>query len=115
MSEDPAQVAGLQKGARVRLVGLEQRPELNGLEGILIVYSKGEQRWLIRMPDARTQLLRPENLEPLSQQEVCNETADAKAKSLGTKSDRARAALDRLKQRVVGNARQRGVSRSPRR
>uniref|UniRef100_A0A6T1ECE3 Uncharacterized protein n=1 Tax=Alexandrium monilatum TaxID=311494 RepID=A0A6T1ECE3_9DINO len=56
-------VAALTRGMHVRVIGLQNRPELNGLEGRLLRYVDKGDRWQVRMDDGSGKLLKPGNLE----------------------------------------------------
>lgn len=65
----PTGVAGLVPGARVRVVGLEDRPDLDGEEGVLMMFQPATGRWSTQMADGSTKLLLPATLEVLAQPE----------------------------------------------
>ena len=46
----------LKKGMQVQLVGLQAKPELNGLSGRLLEYESSKQRWIVRMNTSETPL-----------------------------------------------------------
>ena len=94
-------------GMLVQLQGLEDRPEHNGLQGTLVQFSKGEQRWLIRMRDATTKLLRPSNFKLC---DGADKVAQKGGRSAAASQQRAQAALERLKQRAVHG--RKGTNRS---
>lgn len=54
--------AMLQAGARVRVKGLKQRPELNGKVGTLHSFMEEEGRWKVRLEDGSGRKLKPENI-----------------------------------------------------
>jgi len=50
-------------GARVRVVGLQARTEVNGQLGQVVEWDEPEARWKVRMMDGSGKMFRPCNLE----------------------------------------------------
>ncbi|CAE8596229.1 unnamed protein product, partial [Polarella glacialis] len=53
-------------GRRVFIKGLVARPELNGMEGMVVDWDDGEQRWKVAADNGTGLTLKPANLEPPS-------------------------------------------------
>merc|ERR1712039_466080 len=54
----------LRRDAIVRLVGLQESPNLNGTLGTLLHFNDEKERWLVRLnEDASNVLVRPANME----------------------------------------------------
>ena len=51
-------------GTRVRITGLVNRPELNGQEGILLLFDREKGKYGVRLADGREILLKGECLSP---------------------------------------------------
>mmetsp|Transcript_5511 Transcript_5511/g.12173 ORF Transcript_5511/g.12173 Transcript_5511/m.12173 type:complete len:510 (-) Transcript_5511:34-1563(-) len=49
-------------GCRVRTVGLQEKPEWNGLIGTALIYDSSVKRWKVLMPDSSIKMVKPENL-----------------------------------------------------
>jgi len=61
----PMPIGGFSEGVNVCLYGLKDRPELNGLSGVLVRYVEDKCRWQVRMQDGwGVILLKQENLDP---------------------------------------------------
>merc|ERR1719428_1976655 len=58
----------LKSGMRVRVAGLQAKPELNGQEGSLLEFNEQEGRWQVWMHDGSGKLLRPTNLVPCGEE-----------------------------------------------
>jgi len=63
-SETTQLPAELHPGLLVRLVGLQAKAELNGLQGTLVAHDKAKDRWQVKFRDG-TKLLKAGNLEVL--------------------------------------------------
>jgi len=50
-------------GAHVRVVRLPTRPDLEGLDGVLVAFLEQERRWKVQMYGGMTKIIRPANLE----------------------------------------------------
>merc|ERR1719482_268387 len=50
-------------GQSVRVVGLKARADLNGLEGTIVEWDKGQNRWKVKMTDGTGKLFKTANLE----------------------------------------------------
>jgi hypothetical protein len=50
-------------GQRVRVIGLEERTELNGQEGVVVAFDESESRWKVRLNSRTGKMLRAANLE----------------------------------------------------
>jgi len=50
-------------GQKVRLVGLAERPELEGQIGVVLGRDENDGRWKLRMQDGSSKCLRAENLQ----------------------------------------------------
>lgn len=76
----------LARGGRVRIEGLQARPELNGQEGTLVRFIESSERWQVKLNDSSdgsTLSLRPANLQCLvatgGNTEGCDEDEAARA------------------------------------
>ena len=49
-------------GARVRLVNLQARPDMNGETGVLVRFDAGKGRWIVEIPWRHPKLFKPANL-----------------------------------------------------
>jgi len=50
-------------GARVRVRGLSQRPDLNGQMGTAVAWDDGDSRWNVQMEDGSAKMFKPMHLE----------------------------------------------------
>merc|ERR1719491_2876756 len=57
-------------GDRVKIVGLQARPNLNGLEATILQWDDSESRWKVRMLDGTGKTFKSENLEVISSARV---------------------------------------------
>eukprot|EP00929_Paragymnodinium_shiwhaense_P117931 TRINITY_DN893_c4_g1_i1.p1 TRINITY_DN893_c4_g1~~TRINITY_DN893_c4_g1_i1.p1 ORF type:complete len:926 (+),score=235.28 TRINITY_DN893_c4_g1_i1:74-2851(+) len=62
-------------GTRVTLIGLEKRPELNGVTGTLLAWDKEASRWQFRADGGESIKVRNDNLKPLPNQHVARATS----------------------------------------
>ena len=53
---------GLPAGAHVRISGLVSRPELNGQQGIVLLFDHKKDRYGVQLADGKDMLLKPECL-----------------------------------------------------
>lgn len=53
-------------GSRVRIVGVQNHPHLNGQCGSVVAWDEIEERWQIRMDDGSGKAMKPANLLPLA-------------------------------------------------
>eukprot|EP00438_Fugacium_kawagutii_P015428 Skav221560 [mRNA] locus=scaffold1376:261760:268178:+ [translate_table: standard] len=85
-SSQPPTVKELQIGMTVRVKGLQARPELNGLEGVLTFREEEKGRWKVELKNGGgAKLFKDANLEPyLSDKDALNILrAPAPVKDLG--------------------------------
>jgi len=66
-ADSPTSERGLVPGARVRIVGLRSRSDLNRQEGTLVEFVKPQGRWRVRMDDDTGKSIQAAHLEPLSE------------------------------------------------
>eukprot|EP00928_Gymnodinium_smaydae_P033008 TRINITY_DN23762_c0_g1_i1.p1 TRINITY_DN23762_c0_g1~~TRINITY_DN23762_c0_g1_i1.p1 ORF type:complete len:712 (-),score=148.44 TRINITY_DN23762_c0_g1_i1:180-2315(-) len=52
--------------AKVRIVGLKAKPELNGTSGVLIQFDEAKGRWQTRLETGKVLEVKPDNLEAIS-------------------------------------------------
>ena len=62
LQEQQAASMGLPAGARVCISGLISRPELNGQQGIVLLFDHKKARYGIQLADGQEMLLKPECL-----------------------------------------------------
>ena len=69
------QAAGidLPAGARVYISGLVNRPELNGQQGVVLLFDREKARYGVRLADGKEMLLKPECLTFISPTQAENE------------------------------------------
>ena len=56
-------VAALAPGLEVRLQGLKMKPEMNGQEGVLLMFDEAKGRWQIKLNSGKVLEVKPENLQ----------------------------------------------------
>ena len=56
-------VAALAPGLEVRLQGLKMKPEMNGQEGVLLMFDEVKGRWQMKLNSGKVLEVKPENLQ----------------------------------------------------
>mmetsp|Transcript_12637 Transcript_12637/g.20927 ORF Transcript_12637/g.20927 Transcript_12637/m.20927 type:complete len:181 (-) Transcript_12637:3-545(-) len=57
--------ASLRKGMKVQVIGLQARPELNGLRGVLASFDEEKYRWKVDLEQGGSKLFKIANLEEI--------------------------------------------------
>ena len=80
LADADANAPTLRAGSRVRLDGLESKPEMNGVEGVAVEVDDESGRWTVELADGRRVALRPANLvivgEGEEEEDMDEEAAD---------------------------------------
>ena len=80
LADADAHAPTLRAGSRVRLGGLESKPEMNGVEGVAVEVDDESGRWTVELADGRRVALRPANLvivgEGEEEEDMDEEAAD---------------------------------------